>query len=150
MGIKILLLTLSLAVAASANSPSLSENDLPPLEIVVSPTVENVETEVIEPKKYRPHPSRRFRHFVGAPANPEGKPTPPDQWFVQRLDHFHPTDETTWKQRYWVNEEFYRPGGPAFLMIGGEGKENPIWMIEGTWIQYAKAFGAKCFMLEHR
>ncbi len=106
-------------------------------------------------RPFKPHPSHRLfnRHrlFVGgAPPNPENKPLPPDQWFVQRLDHFQPTDERVWKQRYWINEEFYRPGGPVFLMIGGEGKENPIWMVEGTWIEYAKAFGAKCFMLEHR
>ena len=49
-----------------------------------------------------------------------------------------------------MNSTFYKPGGPAFLMIGGEGKENPAWMVEGTWIDYAKEFNAICFMLEHR
>jgi hypothetical protein len=49
-----------------------------------------------------------------------------------------------------VSTEFYRPGGPAFLMIGGEGPANPIWMVAGSWIEYAKAFGAVIFQLEHR
>jgi hypothetical protein len=53
-------------------------------------------------------------------------------------------------QRYFVNDTFYQPGGPIFLMIGGEGPANPIWMVEGTWIQYAQRFGAICVMLEHR
>ena len=35
-------------------------------------------------------------------------------------------------------------------MIGGEGTANPIWMEQGTWIDYAKKFGAICFQLEHR
>ena len=35
-------------------------------------------------------------------------------------------------------------------MIGGEGEENPIWMVEGQWIQYAQTFGALCVLLEHR
>ncbi len=37
-----------------------------------------------------------------------------------------------------------------FLMIGGEGTANPIWMVEGTWIVMAKQLGALCLMLEHR
>ena len=65
-------------------------------------------------------------------------------------DHFHPTDERSWRQRYWVSEKFRRPGGPAFLMIGGEGPENPVWMEAGTWTEYAREFGATMFLLEHR
>ena len=34
-------------------------------------------------------------------------------------------------QRYFVNDSFYEPGGPVFLMIGGEGTASPIWMVEG-------------------
>lgn len=53
-------------------------------------------------------------------------------------------------QRYFVNELFYKPGGPVFLMIGGEGPANPAWMQDGTWLTYAEKLGALCFMLEHR
>jgi hypothetical protein len=35
-------------------------------------------------------------------------------------------------------------------MIGGEGTANPIWMVEGTWLQYAMNYNAICFTLEHR
>ena len=50
------------------------------------------------------------------------------------LDHFHPTDGRVWKQRYFVNDSFYQTGGPVFIMIGGEGPANPIWMLEGAWL----------------
>uniref|UniRef100_A0A3Q2FIF7 Serine protease 59, putative n=1 Tax=Cyprinodon variegatus TaxID=28743 RepID=A0A3Q2FIF7_CYPVA len=71
-------------------------------------------------------------------------------WFTQRLDHFNGADSRVWKQRYFTNDAFYQPGGPVFLMIGGEGPANPAWMKEGTWLTYAKEVGALCFLLEHR
>ncbi|XP_047449939.1 thymus-specific serine protease [Mugil cephalus] len=73
-----------------------------------------------------------------------------EQWFIQKLDHFNGADSRVWKQRYFVNETFYRPGGPVFLMIGGEGPANPAWMQYGTWLTYAEKLGALCLMLEHR
>ncbi|XP_040566173.1 putative serine protease F56F10.1 [Lepeophtheirus salmonis] len=87
--------------------------------------------------------------------DPKSDPTlgdpPTAQWFDQKLDHFQPTSyEITWKQRYFVNDSFYTNGSPAFIMIGGEGPANPIWSIQGSWIEYAKSVGAICFQLEHR
>lgn len=35
-------------------------------------------------------------------------------------------------------------------MIGGEGTANPIWLLDGAWIDYAQRFNAFCFQLEHR
>ncbi|KAG7471076.1 hypothetical protein MATL_G00120580 [Megalops atlanticus] len=71
-------------------------------------------------------------------------------WFSQRLDHFNGADNRVWKQRYFVNDSFFQPGGPVFLMIGGEGPANPAWMTFGTWLTYAQKLGALCLMLEHR
>ncbi|KAM6932881.1 thymus-specific serine protease [Xenentodon cancila] len=73
-----------------------------------------------------------------------------EQWFTQKLDHFSGADSRVWKQRYFVNDAFYRPDGPVFLMIGGEGPANPAWMQNGTWLKYAEKLSALCFMLEHR
>ncbi|XP_033832305.2 thymus-specific serine protease [Periophthalmus magnuspinnatus] len=75
---------------------------------------------------------------------------PQEQWFTQKLDHFNGQDSRVWKQRYFVNDTFAQPDGPVFLMIGGEGPANPIWMDHGTWLTYAEKLGALCFMLEHR
>lgn len=88
---------------------------------------------------------------LGEPVlSSEDKLLPKEQWFSQYLDHFNPTDVHVWKQRYFVNSDFYKPNGPIFLMIGAEGVANPKWMVEGQWIEYAKEFGAMCFYLEHR
>jgi len=53
-------------------------------------------------------------------------------------------------QRYFSNSDHYKPGGPVFLMIGGEGPANPVWMHQGNWIDLAKKFNAYLFYLEHR
>lgn len=53
-------------------------------------------------------------------------------------------------QRYFVNDTYFQIGGPVFLMIGGEGTADPVWMVAGQWINYARKYGALCLMLEHR
>ena len=49
-----------------------------------------------------------------------------------------------------MNNEHYKPGGPVFLMIGGEGEATDKWMHQGAWIRYAADLNALCFQLEHR
>ncbi|XP_005092643.1 putative serine protease K12H4.7 [Aplysia californica] len=93
--------------------------------------------------------------FVGIPdtqsAQNGNDPTPPpDQWFEQKQDHFDGINLLTWKQRFFSNGSFYKKGGPMFVQIGGEGEANPIWMMEGAWVDYAKKYNAYCFLLEHR
>ncbi len=43
-----------------------------------------------------------------------------------------------------MNGTFYKPGGPVFLMIGGEGEIDPTWMVVGQWINYAQEHHAMC------
>ncbi|CAD5116902.1 DgyrCDS5745 [Dimorphilus gyrociliatus] len=85
---------------------------------------------------------------------PEGhidrKYLPAPKWFEQKLDHFNPADTRTWKQKYYVNSTFYKPGGPVFLQIGGEGPASPKWMVQGEWIEFAKRYNAYCIQIEHR
>ncbi|XP_049810851.1 putative serine protease K12H4.7 [Schistocerca nitens] len=88
--------------------------------------------------------------LLGEPNVSYSGTLPPDEWFIQQLDHFDPTNRRTWKQRYFTNASFHQPGGPVFLMIGGEGKASPLWMVTGQWITYAKQYNALCFQLEHR
>lgn len=40
--------------------------------------------------------------------------------FDQPLDHFDKANKHTFKQRYWVDDRFYQPGGPVFVLDGGE------------------------------
>ncbi|OAD55889.1 Putative serine protease K12H4.7 [Eufriesea mexicana] len=83
---------------------------------------------------------------LGDPILSEDHELPNEQWFTQFLDHYNPTDA----RRYFVNGEYYKKGGPVFLMISGEGAATAKWMVEGQWIEYAKHFGALCFQVEHR
>ena len=85
----------------------------------------------------------RYRQGLAGPPRSDPAAPPRPQWFPQRLDHFRPTESRTWKQRYWISWEHYRPGGPALLMIGGEGEANPAWLGAGAWTGYA----ARCVII---
>ena len=63
-----------------------------------------------------------FKRHLPPPPLEKYLAAPPEQHFNQILDHFKPTDTRTWPQRYWENFEHYKNGGPAFIMIGGEGE----------------------------
>ncbi|XP_001949662.1 putative serine protease K12H4.7 [Acyrthosiphon pisum] len=95
---------------------------------------------------------KKIRVGLGEPNSPLTKNVidTEDKWFLQKLDHFNPTDNRTWKQRYQVNQKYYKKDGPVFLMIGGEGPISAKWMYSGAWIDYAKEFNALCLQLEHR
>lgn len=51
---------------------------------------------------------------------------------------------------YYVNDAFYKPGGPIFLMFRGESAASISFMVAGAWIKYAEQYGAKLYQLEHR
>jgi len=89
-----------------------------------------------------------LRHLPPPPSNKENAPR--EQWFDQRLNHFDALEETTWKQRFWENMEHYKIGGPAFIMIGGEGEASPGWLNYGQWYKWAEENNAAMFLLEHR
>ena len=76
-----------------------------------------------------------------------------EQWFPQRLDHFDPLNNMTWQQRYFVNESYWsdKAKGPVFLMLGGEGPADPIWLAINTdMMRNAEKYGALALMIEHR
>ncbi|XP_067670200.1 putative serine protease K12H4.7 [Haliotis asinina] len=73
-----------------------------------------------------------------------------ERWFQQKLDHFTASDDRHWKQRYFINDKFYKPGGPAFLYIGPEVALPAIYAEKGAWLEYAKTHDAIGFALEHR
>ncbi|KAF6021118.1 hypothetical protein EB796_020571 [Bugula neritina] len=88
--------------------------------------------------------------FIPPPKYKHDSSLPPDLWFDQVLDHFNPQDLRSWKQRYFINDTFYKPGGPVFLQIGGEGTADPIWMVTGACVDYAEQYSALIFQVEHR
>ncbi|XP_074032602.1 putative serine protease K12H4.7 [Leptinotarsa decemlineata] len=72
--------------------------------------------------------------------------------FTQILDHFNPTDERTFQQRYFVNKNFVNGTSinTVFLFIGGEGGENGYYTSVGFMAEYAAEIKALCFSVEHR
>nr|XP_023027495.1 putative serine protease F56F10.1 [Leptinotarsa decemlineata] len=72
--------------------------------------------------------------------------------FTQILDHFNPTDERTFQQRYFVNDNFVNGTSihTVFLFIGGEGAESGYFARDGFMAEYAEEIKAICFSLEHR
>ncbi|KAG8322017.1 putative serine protease K12H4.7 [Homalodisca vitripennis] len=75
---------------------------------------------------------------------------PSDEWFTQLLDHFDPTNNQTWQQRYQVETEYFTEGGPVFIMLGGEGPVYSSDLINSNMVNYAKQYGALMFQIEHR
>ena len=76
-----------------------------------------------------------------------------DLWFTQFLDHFDPQNSATWQQRYFVNESYWtdKANGPVFLMLGGEGPADPVWLAINTdMMRNAEKYGALALMIEHR
>lgn len=78
---------------------------------------------------------------------------PNEAYFAQKLDHSDNDHGTPvhWQQRYQFNESFHDEGGPVFLLLGGEGPANPIWLAAETApMVYAREHRAAVYQLEHR
>uniref|UniRef100_A0AC35UE45 Peptidase S28 n=1 Tax=Rhabditophanes sp. KR3021 TaxID=114890 RepID=A0AC35UE45_9BILA len=104
----------------------------------------------------------KFTQMVGGrPAN-GFKPIPKDykplnldedtQVFDNRIDHFNDFNKNTFEQNYWFNSDNYKPGGPSFLMLGGESRQNNFWTVvpDLEWAKLASQQNAIMFNLEHR
>ncbi|KXN74413.1 peptidase S28 [Conidiobolus coronatus NRRL 28638] len=85
-------------------------------------------------------------------ANQAAPGTVLDKWFDQVIDHDDDEDDDaqTYKQKYFVNTEFYKPGGPAFLYVGGEGALTNRSVSRGIIYEMAKEHNGILFGLEHR
>ncbi|KAF8585928.1 peptidase S28 [Ramaria rubella] len=72
--------------------------------------------------------------------------------FTQPLDHFDAKNSITFEQQYWVNTEFYEPGGPVILLDSGEdpGTDRLPYISTGIAAKLANATGGLCLVLEHR
>ncbi len=68
----------------------------------------------------------------------------------QKVDHFSHQDKRVWGQRYYIDDRFYRPGGPVFIEISGEWTlrppGDPFWGLSSL----TRRFGAIRFNVEHR
>ncbi|KAJ7617733.1 peptidase S28 [Roridomyces roridus] len=71
--------------------------------------------------------------------------------FTQPLDHFTDTG-FTWNQRYFVNSRHYKPGGPVFVLDGGETSvtDRLPYLDTGIVDILASATNGLGVILEHR
>ncbi|KAI9209514.1 peptidase S28 [Polychytrium aggregatum] len=76
----------------------------------------------------------------------------PSQWIYQPLDHFDPTNRQTLRQKYYVNNQFYQPGGPVWFYIGGESALTAELAISALDLHYvmAQQTNGMIVALEHR
>ena len=70
--------------------------------------------------------------------------------FRTRVDHFNPQNRDTFEIEYYSNDEFYRPGGPIFIFVGGNWPVNPYYIERGHFRDIAYYEGAWMFTNEHR
>ncbi|RZF35177.1 hypothetical protein LSTR_LSTR012382 [Laodelphax striatellus] len=81
---------------------------------------------------------------------------PKAHWFNQKLDHFDQSNNKTWKQRYYYNDDYYKVQRPAydqlpmFLMIGGEAGIQGGWVNGGFWWEVGRDYRALFIYVEHR
>ncbi|KAF2074097.1 hypothetical protein CYY_004582 [Polysphondylium violaceum] len=76
---------------------------------------------------------------------------PSPMWYTQQVDHFDPSNSDTFQQQYYVNSTYYAPGGPIFLVLGGEGPLTAGY-VTGHFVVnlYAQKFNALIVAVEHR
>ncbi|CAD5235773.1 unnamed protein product [Bursaphelenchus xylophilus] len=82
-----------------------------------------------------------------------GDPFVTERFFEQRNDHFVDPNQTgTFIQRYFENLAFFKPYGPVFLILSGEGEVQPdhIGRDRTLLSQLAELYGGALFILEHR
>ncbi|GAA5893938.1 hypothetical protein JCM6882_003133 [Rhodosporidiobolus microsporus] len=78
------------------------------------------------------------------------------QYFDQRVSHLEevppPHPNATFKQRYWFDAQFYKPGGPVILLDAGEtsGKNRIPFLEKGILRILAEATGGIGVVFEHR
>ncbi|KAH8195109.1 hypothetical protein TruAng_010729 [Truncatella angustata] len=100
-----------------------------------------------------------FIAHVDARQEGNGRPTSyVAQYFNQKIDHFPTSDRylphtnDTFKQTYYVDDSYYKPGGPVFLYIGGETSGRSRWsnMQTGIIQILMEAFDGLGVILENR
>ena len=83
----------------------------------------------------------------GAAAAPTNITAVAAETLTAPLDHFNASDARTMPVRYWIVDECYKPGGPVFVVMGGEaGARAPPNACNAR----AKQYGAIMVFVEHR
>lgn len=72
------------------------------------------------------------------------------RWMDQPVDHFNDNDKRMWMMRYFERLDLWKPYGPIYLFIGGEGEAHPGFLKAGMIYELANETNGALFMSEHR
>ncbi|KAL7274978.1 hypothetical protein RUND412_002091 [Rhizina undulata] len=74
------------------------------------------------------------------------------QYFELPVDHFGDGSAGTFRNRYWVDDTYYQPGGPIFLYDVGEDNAEPTLngIAYSGPMDYVKTFNGLLIIWEHR
>jgi len=78
------------------------------------------------------------------------------KWFTQKSDHIGeglPSGaNATFQQRYYIDTQYYKPGGPVIVLDSGEdsGEDRLPFMKTGIVRYLSEALGGIGIVLEHR
>ncbi|KAK9693699.1 Serine carboxypeptidase S28 [Popillia japonica] len=93
----------------------------------------------------------KWKHGLPPIGEPQARARAPIlNTITQRVDHFNPRDTRTFSMRYYSNDQFYLPGGPIFIMIGGEWDITPGYVQTGLMFDMAAEHNGYMFYTEHR
>ncbi|KAI0205619.1 peptidase S28 [Astrocystis sublimbata] len=103
-------------------------------------------------------PSRRVpRRFQSSSPTGLELRSRPAYYFDQTINHFPhstpyiPNAKGTFKQRYFVETSYYKPGGPVFLYLAGEGPIDGDTHLDDSLIEhFMKLFNGIGIVLENR
>ncbi|KAF2848562.1 serine peptidase-like protein [Plenodomus tracheiphilus IPT5] len=72
--------------------------------------------------------------------------------FFHNETRYEPHANGSFNLRYWFDSTYYKPGGPVFVLLGGEtdGEERLPFLQKGIVHQVIKATGGLGVILEHR
>ena len=74
-----------------------------------------------------------------------------ENYFTQKIDHFDPSDNRTYQQRYFVNSTFSKNNSKnLILFIGGESELTPTSIVKSSVRKLAETTGSTIVGLEHR
>ncbi|XP_058116412.1 putative serine protease K12H4.7 [Anopheles ziemanni] len=97
--------------------------------------------------------ARMVGNFPQEPKAPEGyvrNPRTVEGRFTSRRNHFDPQDRNTFEFNYLTNDQYYREGGPLFVVVGGHRPINPYFMENSHFRDVAALQGAFLATNEHR
>lgn len=90
-------------------------------------------------------------HSMGTELSPGMVAECEELYFDQRLDHFAPSPgDTTFRQRYFINDDHFAQGGPMFFYLGNEADVTLYVDATGLMWENAPQFGALVVFAEHR